>query len=40
MAAAAFASAIGDVHRDFHAEPQIDRCRGFPLHGNTPAKGC
>jgi hypothetical protein len=28
--------AIGDVHRDFHAEPEINRSRGFPFHVNAP----
>jgi hypothetical protein len=26
------ASALGDVHRDFHAEPEISRLRSFPFH--------
>jgi hypothetical protein len=25
-------SAIRDVHRDFHAEAEIDGFRGFPFH--------
>src|SRR5690348_5904110 len=25
-------SAMGDVHRDFHAEAKVDRLRNFPLH--------
>lgn len=32
-------SAIADVHRDFHAEPHVNRCRGFPLHDLSPQDG-
>jgi hypothetical protein len=32
-------SAIGDVHRDFHAEPEINRLRSFPLHDFAPSAG-
>jgi hypothetical protein len=34
-----FDSAVGDVHRDFHAEAQIDGLRGFPCHIESPL-GC
>ena len=27
-----FASALGDVHRDFHTEPEISGLRSFPFH--------
>ena len=29
-------SAIGDVHRDFHAEAEVDRLRSFPAHESAP----
>src|SRR5688500_1047660 len=29
-------SAVGDIHRDFHAEPEIDRFGSFPFHGQSP----
>ena len=32
-------SAIGDVHRDFHAETEINRLRSFPLHDVAPSVG-
>jgi hypothetical protein len=25
-------SAVGNVHRDFHAEPEINGLRSFPFH--------
>jgi hypothetical protein len=28
--------AVGDVHRDFHAEPEVDGVRGFPSHSESP----
>jgi hypothetical protein len=27
---------IGDVHGDFHAEPEINGLRGFPFHVEAP----
>jgi hypothetical protein len=30
------ASAIGNIHRDFHTEPEINGLRGFPFHIPTP----
>jgi hypothetical protein len=27
-------STISNVHRDFHAEPEINGLRGFPFHTN------
>jgi hypothetical protein len=30
------ASAISDVHRDFHTEPEINGLRGFPFHTHAP----
>jgi hypothetical protein len=35
-AAAALASPMGDVHGDFHAPSEIERCRGFPFHDDAP----
>jgi hypothetical protein len=29
-------SAIADVHRDFHAEPEINGLGFFPSHGLAP----
>ena len=29
-------SALGDVHRDFHAEPEISGLRSFPFHDDAP----
>src|SRR5215469_17284076 len=29
-------SAMGDVHRDFHAEAKVNRLRSFPLHDELP----
>ena len=31
-----YASALGDVHRDFHTEPEISRLRSFPFHKDAP----
>ena len=31
--------ALRDVHRDFHAEPEINRLRSFPFHVDAPAVG-
>jgi hypothetical protein len=28
-------STISNVHRDFHAEPEINSLRGFPFHTNV-----
>jgi hypothetical protein len=28
--------AVGNVHRDFHAEPEVDGLRGFPFHTESP----
>jgi hypothetical protein len=27
---------MGDVHGDFHAPPEIERCRSFPFHDDAP----
>jgi hypothetical protein len=35
-AAALEASAIGNIHRDFHTEPEINGLRGFPFHTRAP----
>jgi hypothetical protein len=29
-------SALGNVHRDFHAEPEISGLRCFPFHDEAP----
>jgi hypothetical protein len=29
------ASAIGDVHRDFHAKAEINRLRSYPFHDES-----
>jgi hypothetical protein len=28
-------STISNIHRDFHAEPEINGLRGFPFHKNV-----